>query len=100
MLDSVGQAVSRVIRSFMLGLAAGLLALAGVAFLTAPAHACGFEAPSLAPGAPADLVITRARSWTELFARPQTDRIVLRAGRAIDRTLPDYAELDDLMEPA
>ena len=70
------------------------------AFLTAPAHACGFEAPSLAAGAPADLVITRARSWTELFARPQTDRIVLRAGRAIDRTLPDYAELDDLMEPA
>lgn len=37
MLDSVGQAVSRVIRSFMLGLAAGLLALAGVAFLTASA---------------------------------------------------------------
>ena len=70
------------------------------AFLTAPAAACGFDLPSLAPGAPADLVITRARSWTELFARPQTDRIVLRGGRAIDRTLPDYAELDDLMEPA
>jgi len=66
-------------------------------FLTAPARACGFDAPSLAPGAPADLVICRARSWTELFARPQADRIVLRAGRAIDRTLPDYAELDDLM---
>ncbi|MEE3098345.1 MAG: cytosine deaminase [Pseudomonadota bacterium] len=70
------------------------------AFLTAPAEACGFETPSLDPGAPADLVICRARSWTELFARPQSDRIVLRAGRAIDRTLPDYAELDDLMEPA
>lgn len=70
------------------------------AFLAAPAQACGFEAPSLAPGAPADLVITRARSWTELFARPQTDRIVLRAGRPIDRTLPAYEELDDLMEPA
>ena len=70
------------------------------AFLTAPASVCGFEAPSLAPGAPADLVICRARSWTELFARPQHDRIVLRAGRAIDRTPPDYAELDDLMEHA
>ncbi|MBD3678841.1 MAG: cytosine deaminase [Rhodobacteraceae bacterium] len=62
-----------------------------------PAKACGFAAPSLAPGAPADLVIFRARTWTELFARPQSDRIVLRAGRAIDRTLPDYSELDDLM---
>lgn len=70
------------------------------AFLTNPATACGFAAPSLAPGAPADLVITKARSWTELFARPQSDRIVLRAGRQIDRTLPDYAELDHLMRPA
>ncbi len=68
------------------------------AFLGRPAAACGFAAPSLAPGAPADLVILRARTWTELFARPQSDRIVLRAGRAIDRTLPDYAELDALME--
>ncbi len=69
------------------------------AFLTNPAEACGFAAPSLAPGAPADLVIAKARNWTELFARPQSDRIVLRAGRAIDRTLPDYAELDHLMGP-
>ena len=67
------------------------------AFLTAPAAACGFDAPALAPGAPADLVLCRAREWTELFSRPQADRIVLRAGRAIGRTLPDYAELDDLM---
>lgn len=65
-------------------------------FLGNPARACGFDAPSLAPGAPADLVITRARDWSELFARPQADRIVLRQGRAIDRSLPDYAELDDL----
>ena len=66
------------------------------AFLGNPARACGFAAPSLAPGAPADLVITRARDWSELFSRPQADRIVLRGGRQIDRTLPDYAELDDL----
>ena len=70
------------------------------AVLANPARACGFPAPSLAEGAPADLVIFRARSWTELFARPQSDRIVLRAGQAIDRTLPDYAELDPLMDPA
>jgi cytosine/creatinine deaminase len=52
----------------------------------------------LAVGAPADLVIFRGRSWTELLARPESDRIVIRNGRAIDTTLPDYAELDDLME--
>jgi cytosine deaminase len=68
------------------------------AFLTNPARACGFAAPSLAPGAPADLVICRARDWTELFARPQADRIVLREGKMIDTSLPDYAELDHLME--
>ncbi len=70
------------------------------AFLGNPAAACGFEAPSLAPGAPADLVICRAREWTELFARPQADRIVLRGGKQIDRTLPDYSELDYLMTPS
>ncbi|AGI67525.1 hypothetical protein OAN307_c18720 [Octadecabacter antarcticus 307] len=70
------------------------------AFLSNPAAACGFDAPSLALSAPADLIIFKARSWTELIARPQTDRIVLRAGHAIDRTLPDYAELDHLMEPS
>jgi cytosine deaminase len=68
--------------------------------LANPARACGFPAPSLSPGAPADLVIFKARSWTELFSRPQSDRIVLRAGRQIDRTIPDYAELDDLMRTA
>jgi hypothetical protein len=33
---------------------------------------------------------------SELIARPQSDRIVLRAGRPIDTALPDYRELDDL----
>ena len=31
------------------------------------------------------------------MSRPQSDRVVLRAGAAIDTTLPDYRELDDLM---
>jgi cytosine deaminase len=52
----------------------------------------------VAVGAPADLVLCRARQWTELHSRPQADRIVLRGGRPIDTTLPDYRELDDLME--
>jgi len=71
-----------------------------LAFSGNPAKACGFAAPSLAPGAPADLVIFNARSWTEFFARPQSDRVVLRDGVQIDRTLPQYSELDDLMRTA
>ncbi|WP_342238778.1 cytosine deaminase [Inquilinus sp. OTU3971] len=53
----------------------------------------------LAAGGGADLVLLRARSWTELLSRPQADRIVVRAGRAIDTTLPDYRELDALLAP-
>jgi cytosine/creatinine deaminase len=45
----------------------------------------------------ANLVIFRGRSWTELLSRPESDRIVVRSGRAIERALPDYSELDDLM---
>ena len=54
----------------------------------------------IAEGGPADLVLFRARDWSEFLSRPQTDRTVLRDGRAIDRTLPDYRELDDIMEKA
>ncbi len=54
----------------------------------------------IAAGAPADLVLFRARTFTELLARPQADRTVIRSGKAIDRRLPDYRELDDLMEAA
>ena len=63
-----------------------------------PARVGGFaDRGRIEVGAPADLILFRARSWTELMARPQSDRIVLRRGRAIDRTLPDYRELDDLV---
>jgi cytosine/creatinine deaminase len=49
-------------------------------------------------GAPADLVLFRGRTMSELLSRRQHDRVVLRQGRAIDTTLPDYRELDDLFE--
>ncbi|WP_343035336.1 cytosine deaminase [Halovulum dunhuangense] len=62
-----------------------------------PADVCGF-APCGKLGEPADFILFNARSWTEFFARPQSDRVVVRGGRAIDRTLPAHAELDDLME--
>lgn len=64
----------------------------------APAEALGLDGHGLiAPDRRADLAIFRARSLNEMLARPQADRIVLRAGRAIDTTPPDYAELDDWM---
>ncbi|MBU1305883.1 MAG: cytosine deaminase [Alphaproteobacteria bacterium] len=65
-----------------------------------PAAIAGFAYGAMVtPGKPADLVMFGARNWTELMARPQSDRTVLRAGQAIDTTLPDYRELDDLMGP-
>ncbi|MFE0015347.1 cytosine deaminase [Mesorhizobium sp. NPDC059054] len=51
----------------------------------------------LQPGGPADLVVFKGRNWTELLSRPEADRIVIRDGKPIDTSLPDYAELDDLM---
>jgi len=56
----------------------------------------------LRPGAPADLVLFRARGMTEWLSRPQSDRIVLRAGRVLDAELPDHRELDAVLgrEPA
>jgi len=48
-------------------------------------------------GLPADLVIFKARYFSEWLSRSQHDRTVLRNGVSIDTTLPDYAELDDLI---
>src|SRR5262245_8835360 len=47
-------------------------------------------------GANADLVLTGARTFSELVCRPQSDRAVIVGGRAIDTTPPDYRELDHL----
>jgi cytosine deaminase len=49
-------------------------------------------------GAAADLILFRARHWSELLSRPQADRMVLRSGAPIDTKLPDYRELDELFE--
>lgn len=68
------------------------------AVTAAPARAMGLTGRGIvAPGAPADLVLFKGRSWTELLSRPWTDRTVIRAGRAIERLLPDYSELDDIV---
>jgi cytosine deaminase len=71
------------------------------AVTTTPAEVLGRpEFGRLEAGGGADLVLLRARSWTELLSRPQADRIVVRNGRAIDTILPDYRELDALLAPA
>lgn len=67
------------------------------AITATPAEVMGIDRGTLKAGAPADLVLFRARSWTELLSRPWTDRTVLRAGRPIDTTLPDYTELDPIV---
>ncbi len=68
------------------------------AFSDVAAQVCGFSSAGLEEGACADLVLFSARNWPELLARPQSNRVVIRDGKVIDRTLPDYAELDHLFE--
>lgn len=62
-----------------------------------PADLMGLaDAGRIGVGQTADLVLFKARSFSELFSRPQSDRVVLRQGKAINTTPPDYAELDAL----
>ncbi len=51
----------------------------------------------IAQDIPADLIIFPGRYFSELLSRSQHNRIVLRNGKPIDTTLPDYSELDDLV---
>ncbi len=48
-------------------------------------------------GAQADLVILKARDYSEMLSRSQFDRVVLRNGRSIDTRPPDFRLLDDLV---
>ncbi len=48
----------------------------------------------LASGGGADFIVFRARNLTELLARPQMERSVIRDGRMLDTPVPDYVELD------
>ena len=69
------------------------------AVTTTPADLMGLAgAGRIGPGLPADLVLFEGRTWSELLSRPQANRVVLRSGTAIERGLPDYRELDDLLQ--
>lgn len=48
-------------------------------------------------GSPADFIVFEGRRFTELLARPESNRVVVRNGRPIDTELPAYRELDALM---
>jgi cytosine deaminase len=61
-----------------------------------PAKAMGLDLGELRPGRPANMIVTHARDFTELLARPQSDRIVVRNGEVSSAKPPDYAELDAL----
>jgi cytosine deaminase len=65
-----------------------------------PAAVMGIEAGQITVGAVADLVLFRGRDFSETLSRSQHDRVVLRQGRAIDTTLPDYRQLDALVRRA
>ena len=62
-----------------------------------PAAIMGIDRGVLKAGTPADFLVLKARNYSEMLARTQFDRTIVRAGRAIDTTLPDYRLLDDLM---
>jgi cytosine deaminase len=61
-----------------------------------PAQAMGLDLGVLRSGGRADMILTRARDFPELLARPQSDRIVVRNGEGSSAKPPDYAELDAL----
>ena len=50
-----------------------------------PGKAMGLDLGVLRPGARADMILTRAREFTELLARPQSDRIVVQERRGLGR---------------
>lgn len=46
---------------------------------------------------PANFIVFNARYFSELLSRSQSDRLVIRKGKLINSTLPDYAELDQFI---
>lgn len=62
----------------------------------APAKAMRVDTPQLRVGAGADMILTQARDFTELFSRPHSDRVVLRDGIALTKKPPAYSHIDDL----
>ena len=67
-----------------------------MAITATPARVMKIAAGRLNVGSAANLVLFRARDWSELLSRVRGDRMVLRNGIKLDAELPDYRELDHL----
>jgi cytosine deaminase len=65
-----------------------------------PAEVMKLDAGHIRVGDKANLVLFSARDYSELLSRPQSDRMVVRNGQAIDAKVPDYRELDRLFAPS
>jgi cytosine/creatinine deaminase len=64
---------------------------------TTPARIMDLPLGKIIPGSSADLIIFPGRYFSELLARSQHNRIIIRKGKQIKTQLPDYRELDDLI---
>jgi cytosine deaminase len=64
---------------------------------TVPRTIMGLPERLIGADYPADFILFTARTYSELFARPQSDRVVVRNGRQTHASLPDFAELDAIM---
>jgi len=71
------------------------------AVTTIPSSVIGdAKAGTFRPGIQADFQLFSGRGFSELLARRQSDRLVIRSGKPIDTTLPDFRSLDYLMPSA
>jgi cytosine deaminase len=64
---------------------------------TVPRAVMGLTEQLIGAGYPADFILFRARSYSELLARPQSDRIVVRGGQPSPARPPDFDELDEIV---
>lgn len=63
-----------------------------------PTRMAGAAVPRIAPGEPADFIIFEGRTFSEVLARSEADRIVMGNGAMIASSLPTYSELDGLRD--
>lgn len=61
---------------------------------TGAARMAGHELPDIAPGCRADFIIFEGRSFSEVLARSEPERVVVSGGRALKTRLPPYSDLD------
>lgn len=61
---------------------------------TGAAGLAGHALAALSPGDAADFIIFEGRSYSEVLARSEADRIVVLGGRALETSLPQYSALD------